>query len=352
MGVLGDGRNEAWLYMKGGQVPIAPIEGPSSIEWNRVLNDVSDAAIDIPTGQHGECCSVYGKIGTWGHEVVIFRDDQRVWEGPLTNIKWRRGGVSLIAQDQLGRSKKTAVDQSIVHPEPGFFAVDEFWDDVGRTFAAQDPNVLAHRLRLGVSTGPKVTRDVKVYGGYYYDQLLELVKGGAMFTVVGRRILMWPSTTTIGITATLLPASHMSGEVEIEEDGMELSAGAIASNDEGLYGVGAGSAVDAFYGLVETLIASSETGVTSLAATAGDWRKGHYPAPLRVNLPADSVLSCEAPFGMEELIPGTLVPVKIEEGICKSVLSTHQLTSVKVTQDASGEKVSVTLDSASGQVLP
>jgi hypothetical protein len=151
----------------------------------------------------------------------------------------------------------------------------------------------------------------------------------------------------------------MSGEVEIEEDGMEVGVRVFFVNDDGFYGVGwppgaPSNAVDpaGFYGLNDLLIPSDGYDSASLTAMADTYREGVYPAPLKVNLPQGSVLSCDAPFSIHELTAGTLMPVKVEDGICRRVASTHQLTNVKVTQDSTGEKVAVTLDSASGLVLP
>jgi hypothetical protein len=353
MGVLGTGRNEAWLYMAGGKVPIAPIETPTNLEWNRVLNDVSDAVVDVATGQHGDCCSIYGKLGTWGHEIVMFRDGKRVWEGPITNIKWRRGGVSLLAQDPLAWTKKRLTSAKSV-PAPDY-AEKQLWEEITLalgTSGTHDPNVLPYAQRLAANTGPLITRDVKTFGGMYYDQFLELTKGGGMFTFVGRKMLVWHSGYVMGKTATLLPTSHMSGEVEVEEDGMEVGQRVAFVNDKGAVGTSPLPTVHAFYGLNDLLVSSDAPDAATLAVMAATFQKEHMPAPLRVNIPQGSVLSCDAPFSMEELVAGTLMPTKIEDGICKTVISTHQLTGVKVTQNAAGEQVAITLDSASGRVLP
>jgi hypothetical protein len=352
MGTLGRGTNEAFIFKKGGTVPIAPIEDPTSLEWNRVLNDCSDATVAVATGQHGECCSIYGKIGTWGHEIRMFRDGEPVWEGPITNIKWRRGGVSIIAQDNLAWSKKRITSEKYV-PTPDYVE-KQTWEMVTETFGpngTHDPNVIPYAQRLAANTGPTVTRDVRVFGGMYFDQWLEMAKAGGMFTFNGRRLLVWHSGYIMGITAPLLPTEHMSGEVEIEEDGMEVAARVAFVNDLGQWGA-AGIVVDPFYGINDILVSSDGSSAASLSAMANTEYEARSIAPLLVNVPQGSVLSCDAPMTIGELVPGTLVPVKMEEGICRTVISTHQLSSLKVTQAAGGEKVAVTLDPASGLVLP
>ena len=346
MGVLGTGKNEAWIYMKGGQVPVAPIEKPKSIEWNRVLNEASDATVDIPTGNHGDCCSIFGKIGTWGHELVVFRDGLRVWEGPLTNIRWRRGSVSLQAKDSLAWAMRTGSVARLIGT-PAYVEAEGWWQ-FQQAFTNTDPNVLANAQRLATNTGPTVTRDVRAYSAYNYDLMTELVKSGLMFTAVGRRVLVWHADYLMGRTSTLLP-DHLSGEIEVEEDGMDLSVRSVFSNDDGAVGA-FGTTPDSFYGDIQMFESSDAVDSTSLTAGATTHRAQHYPAPVSVNVPQGSVLSCEAPFDMAELVAGTVVPVKVENGICRPVLATQQLQSVTVNDGPGGEKVAITVTPASSLV--
>lgn len=354
MGTLGTGKNVAWIYMKGGKIPVAPIETPKSLEWSRVLNDVSDATVEVTTGQHGDCCSIYGKLGTWGHEIVVFRDGVRTWEGPITNIKWRRGGVSLYAQDPLAWTKKRATSaKGVLVPD---YVEKQGWEMVGESMGASlpdhDPNVVPYAQRLAANTGPVVTRDVKLAGGMYYDQWLELAKSGLMFTFVGRRLLVWHSAHVMGRTANLLP-DHLSGEIEVEEDGMQVGVRVLYANDDEVVGsAGPPDSADPFYGLNDLLVSSDAPDAPTLSAMAETHREAHYPAPLAVNVPQGSVLSCDTPISMEELVAGTVVPVKVEGGICRPVLATQQLQSVTVTDGPEGEKVAITVTPASGLVLP
>lgn len=346
MGVLGTGENEAWIYMKGGTVPVAPIEKPKSIEWNRLLNEISDATVDIPTGSHGDCCSIYGKLGTWGHELVIFRDGIRAWEGPLTNIRWRRGSVSLQAKDPLAWTLRTGSVARLI-TTPAYVEAEGWWQ-FQQAFTNSDPNVLALAQRLATNTGPTVTRDIRAWAGYNSAAMSELVKSGLMFTAVGRKVLLWHADYLMGRTNTLLP-DHISGEIEVEEDGLDLSVRSVMTNDDGVTGA-FGTTPDSFYGDVQYLESSDGVDAASLTAAATTHRAQHYPAPVSVNVPQGSVLSCEAPFDMAELVAGAVVPVKVESGICRPVLATQQLQSVTVEDGPDGEKVSITVAPASSLV--
>lgn len=341
--MLGTGKNVAWLYDKSGTRAIAPLDNATRLNWGRKKNAISEASLYVATGTHGQCCSVLGSIGTWGHSIVVFRDGRRVWEGPITNIKWQRGGVAIGAHDVLGWSMVKTTHEARLVEAPGYRAVDEMYDDVGRVFSTHDPNVLAHRVVLGPGTGPLVTRDVKAYAGYYDDQLNEMAKGGANYTVVGRRIVLWPDGYLMGRAAPLLPAQHMTGDVEVEENGFDLTTHVTFVNDEGVYGTAPSSAVHGFYGQVERSEAFTGTDSATLAASAETYLQDHFPVPLKVNVPAGSVLSCDAPYSIDELVPGTVIPVKVDTGLCKRVDDTPELTAVEVSDGADGEKVAITL---------
>lgn len=345
---LGSGSNEAWVYNKDATQPVVPLETSTNLRWGRVMNDISTADVSLTIPSNEEHSSILGQIGTWGHSVVMFRDGKRCWEGPITNLIWKRGGMAIQAKDVLGWSmrKATHIARLVASSAP---ATDEMYYDITQVFSSHDPNVLAHVQRIGAGTGPPATRDVKLFGGYYSDQLTELAKGGACFTVVGRKIVLWPVTSTIGRTATLLPEEHMSGEVEIEEDGMGLSTHAVAVNDESLYGLAAGNAIHSFYGQLEEVVPYDCVDAPTLAAVAEQWREAHFPAPLSLNVSQGSVLSPEAPFEIEELVAGTLVPVKVERGV-RLLEATQQLMSMEVTDGPEGEKVAVTVAPVSGVV--
>lgn len=340
MGVLGTGTHECWIYDRRGERELVPLERVSSVKWGRQKNVISTAEVSVLTGQHGDCCSSLGMLGTWGHSLVIFRNGQRVWEGPLTNIRWRKGGVSLMAHDVLGWSMRRKVREAYMSTSE--WSVNQLRQGVNWTFAEDDPNVLAYVHTVDQNTGPKVRLETKANSGYYDDYLDEITKSGASYTTVGRRIVLWPSSSDVGRTEVFSPSKHLSGDVEVEEDGLKLSTQATFVNDEDLAGTSSGG-LDPFYGLVQTLDSFSGSTVEALAESAQRFRDDHYPCPVRVNVPEGAVLSCDAPMMIEQLVPGVTVPVKIDAGLCRQVDATPELTAVNVVDDAGGEKVSITL---------
>lgn len=345
---LGTGVTKAALYARGGQRKIADLPDASLMKYSRTQSEVSAATIVIPTAGHASCCSVLGQIASWGHEVVIFRDGRRVWEGPVVQPSWRQSSVTITARDVMVKPGRSGIREAVPVPTADY-VVNQALYDLQRSYAGDDPNVLAHLQVIGLSTGPLTTRDVAVGDGVWLDQITELVKAGLRWTVVGRRIILWPATAMVGRThATLLPAQHMTAEVEVVEDGMGLLTSALAANDAQEVGYSPVTAVDPFYGRVENVVSSSAVGVPALTSVAAQTQQAAYPAPLTLRVPQGSVLSCDAPFDFSELVPGVIMPVEVVGTLCRDVRATQQIESVEVTVDGNGEQVAITLTQPSG----
>lgn len=353
MSVLGEGLNQAFLYGRGGTTRLADLTGAVGITWDRRMDDASqaDVVIGVP-GHAGDCCEVLGFIGTWGHELVIYRDAVRVWEGPITNIVWARDQVRITARDVLGFLQRRYCSSLLIpDTDPAQSALGLARNDMNAAWVATD-NAAPYLVQVGNdadATGVHAERNVA--SGYVLDALQDFVKSGVHFTTVGRRTILWHDEVSIGHTGTLYPDMHVSGEVELVEDGMALATRVAATSDTeaGLI-MGQYGAEDTFYGLVDGVRNLPViTTVDALTLSAQTLRNKMYPAPQVLNIAQDSVLSCDAPFDMGELVAGTLMQVQMDS-LCRRVSVTQQLTSVKVTQSGEGEQVAITVEPISASL--
>jgi hypothetical protein len=71
--------------------------GWSDLRWNRVEDDASTASITIPDKYGGvRCVAKYGGLKPWRYGVRVERNGQLVWSGPVTSIvRPVRNGVAL-----------------------------------------------------------------------------------------------------------------------------------------------------------------------------------------------------------------------------------------------------------------
>lgn len=356
MARLGVGRNTAAIYDRRGEHLLLPIAHATEVQWGRTRNATSTASVTVTTAMDPGCVTALGSVHTWGHELVIFRDEQRVWEGPINRISYTRAGVTIAAVDETGwlarrrirLARGPVLDTSAFPvPQPVTTEGDLI---LTRAFAPDDPNVLAHRATFTHASAVEVVRDVQANSGTYADDLNALTDQGLNYTAVGRAILLWPDVRLLGRTDTIVPERDMVTEVEVTEDGDDLATQATAYNREGLArtvsadGVTAG--VSTFYGLHDRLVDAGDitTGaaLTEVATAAIDLA---HPAPLLVTVPSGAKLTCEAPVAIEHLVPGVLVP--IESAVtARKVTATLVLDAVSVTQGPGGEDVTITLSPA------
>lgn len=350
MGRLGLGSNAAAIFTRGGGSQLFPLDDPTSLKHGRALN--VPAVAEAVVSRASDCFGDLGDLHTWAYELVMFRDDQRVWEGPIRRLAFTRSSVKIEAVDVLGwlarrrisRSRRTAVDHPV--SEEGELIV-------ARAFADDDPNVLAWLRVMADPAEAQIQRDVKADSGFYLGDLNTLVEQGLNYTTIGRRIVLFPVEARVGKTDTLTPELHMTSDVEVVEEGDDLATAMTAANNDGISATvktsdsiavgGELTGVSAFYGLHDMLTDGSDLKrVTALRRAARRALARSYPAPQVVTLPEGSKLSCDAPVAYEDLVPGVVVPVE-SSVTARTVADDQILSAVTVEQKPDGETVAVSL---------
>lgn len=346
--LLGCGNNVPFLYDRRGEVRIAPLGPFESIRWSRNLDDVSDASVLLRPGDNTECCNILRTLEPWQMSVVIFRDDKRVWEGPIRDITYRSGTCLLDCVDVLGWTDRR-IHRGRVQVEPGN-SMTEMHAAIQAAFELDDPNVLPYRFNIGNFSNETVKQDIKPFTQYYGAAIRELARHGVNVTVVGRRIIVWGEQEELGRTAVLRTAEHILGDPEIVVSGSDLATRVIGVNDEGQYAEV--SALDpgvdgpnSYYGWVERIVdVPQDTDLQTVSDLAAAEVLTRFPAPIQLRMPNESALSPTAPVTIDELVCGTVVPVLVSEKLCREVQGLFNLQEVAVVETAeAAETVSILL---------
>src|SRR5690625_5581383 len=79
--MLGCGTHRAAIFDRCESIKVADLDDVISGEWERLLDNASQATVEV--GRNGDCCRALDQIVPWRHELVIWRDDEQVWSGPL-----------------------------------------------------------------------------------------------------------------------------------------------------------------------------------------------------------------------------------------------------------------------------
>lgn len=348
MPVLGSGHSTAYVYDRQGQTRLLTLPRASSITYGRALSQVSTASVTI---EAQNCTPELDKVHAWAHNLVIYRNDgqggngRRVWEGPIKLIPASRNQLRVEAVDVIGHGQRRLIRAA--RKLLGSPARTELAWSVEQMFTPDDPNVLPF-LQITGTVGPNIDRDVARYSAFHSDDLGTITGGGGAFTVLGRRIILFSDTDTLGRTETLVPEDHLESEVEVVEDGDALFTWAAARDDNGttgVYGI-TPDGVDPYYGRVDGLVSSGPGASTAAALTARAQTavRRAYPARQIIRVPDGAQLRCDAPFPLEALVPGTLVPVVTTTATGRTIRASMILSAVSVTQTPGGdEAVTMTL---------
>lgn len=351
---------------------VGELDGITQFTWDRRLDDTSEAKFTIAT--NAECCSsgFLADLHVWHHGVVIYRDGEQVWDGPIVLIEATRTEVTITANDISVLLAKRLLSRDIC-----------FSNDVtvctagigGIVYGPQAPEIVAQRLiqdalRVDahgafvdiVSTSMVVYEaSYKQYGGPVFDLIQKLATDFINWTVLGRRIVIAVGGMRTGDglarTELLTCDDFLNDNFKVTEDGfatltqdVQLSNVLVAGGAEvpnGNVGIGQvfspTEVADPYYGLlqgVQRADPSSQVGATPdmvLAAAALNIVNGAYPPP--VSLSADNMqLSPLAPVTIGDLVPGVIIPV-FASCICRAVSQEFVLSQVTVTVDATGESV-------------
>jgi hypothetical protein len=79
--------HRVFIYYQGGLVRVGEVTPLSQVQWGRKRDDISNAIITT-NGFGADCCELLGSLRSWVHEVVIYRDNDRVFEGPITRLTY------------------------------------------------------------------------------------------------------------------------------------------------------------------------------------------------------------------------------------------------------------------------
>jgi hypothetical protein len=337
-----------------------PIDRLNYVEYSRVKDDMSDAKVQIPTS--ADCCGDLANVEPIRHELVIFRDGQRVWEGPITRIAYSNNEVELNARDVIFWPYRTIMREAYnnAYPHTGY-GTERIGTilraELARREAGANPiNVLPYLQVHTTADTARTSRSTLPYQKTVFEEIDDMAsKGGVDFTAIGRAIHVQDTGYALGVTPLATEADFLTGVI-VTVYGMDLSTYTAVTDGEGRYGIA--SVTDPYYGEIETLVTtfdetegaadpnnSDDDGPTQaeMNSQASSNLAQRYPMPVVVRVPENSQIDpASQAFSFEYLVPGVKVPLMATAG-CRQVRQDQKIERVDVKQDAKGEVVTVSL---------
>lgn len=358
---LGQGKHTAWITDRGGQRRIGQLHNLSLVRWSRLRDDISEATIQINADHMDSQADLLRKIEPGRHELCIYRNRKRVWEGPIGLPTFSRQGVEIHAKDVMYYAVRTAMRAGYSSAYPNVeYVTSRAYRIMMAELARKEAlgyNLLDHIVEHHLSTDAKTTAVTMPMQFTVFEHIDAMASDKGMdYTVVGRAIHLWDtSVPAMGRTRTATE-SDFSSDVIVSVYGSELATSAIVTDGQGNWAEAGG--IDPFYGEWEVLHTAYDETEGETPPTEGEMysqalrnRAGRLPTPLQVRVPDNSTLNPKGMFSVDDLVPGVYIPLLANIGIRK-VSQTQKLDSVRFEQTADGETVSVVMSPSTSPDAP
>jgi hypothetical protein len=353
--MLGCEEHTAYVYDRGGARRLFKIDPLTSVRWERLRDDISTAQVVI-ANPGADCQLAVADTHPHRHELVIFRGNDRVWEGPITRIAWHRERIEIEAKDVFHYAYRTIMRAAYRNAYPNIVTTVQrainVLGELSRKEALVPPiNVLPYVTAFTTANDSETSKSTVSHESTVYDDIDAMAwRSGLDYTVVGRRILLF-DTHTVWYTTPQVTEQDFLGEIIVTQYGMEHATQAAVTSSTGIFA--RTGAEDPYYGEWEILdSAYNEDGTVdptraALLSQAVRNLDGRNPVPLHVRVPDGSQLNPDGALKISDLIPGVRIPLRATLLTLK-VAQLQKLDRVVVTEDGeSGEKIAVTLYPAS-----
>lgn len=397
-------RHSAFIFDRGGQRRISPIIDLSRVHWERTRDDISEGMVRLEAESCAAQAQLIDSIRSKRHELVIFRGNERVWEGPVYRVASHpsfaeihaKDGLSYLAAQPMTRvwDNSYAVDgvtevttrfeniitwelthsRTMFYPStiPNAASHVAAWTALGgtatsvaggwnvtipafesSTVSSLPPiNILPH---LDVRNFPNEARTAAktlAYQMTVYEHLKGMARtSGIDFTMLGRRLIIWDVSRFIGRLRTMTSADFFA-EVIVTEYGADHTQAAYVIGPEGVYGEALNLENLGFYGQWTTMYtAYNEEGTNApsegeLDSQARRNLSGRSPAPIEVRVPDNSSVILSDTLRINDLIPGVQVPLRATMN-AREVSQMQKIDHVSVTETGDeGETVQIMLTPA------
>jgi len=345
------GSHQAIIANRGGQTYFGDIPILSSVRWGRVRDDISTAQINVPSSS---CCDLLGDLRCVLHELHLVRDGVVVWQGPITRIEYDFDEVRIFAEDILWQAKRRVLEEGYNQTWPNQ------WNAVARMHwlmqkcDERDGNPWHAGLHpIYHANDPNTLRTVAAYQFTIWEDFDKYAEdGGTDYTVVNRDIYYFDHHLAWKVIAPL-DENFLSQFPRVVEYGNELATRVFVTNSQGHAGIAYDAGAAASFGLVDLLISNQQDETDDPAAPSaieiGEWKKtaesnlsGRAPAPVGLNVPANSTLLPGAAWTMDDLIPGAWFLTDVSH-LCRNHAGWQRIHDVTVTEGApEGENVAFT----------
>lgn len=357
---LGFEVQHAELFDRGGTIRIGPLDGVVRIRWRRVRDDKSEATVNLVAPSKECVSSVLPKLEAARTELVIYRGSERVWEGPVNRVAWKRDEIEIVANDIVEYVDKTVMRSGYDNTYPNVTTVLSRMStilngELSRKELLSPPiNVLPHVRIHSTPDDARTARKTLPWEYTVFEHLEQLAwRAGLDYTTLGRSLMLWDTHAEPFGRTQPVTAEDFLGETIITSYGSQTVT--FAAVTDGMGNVGTAGGTDQYYGLIEILDTAYDEEKDEgepptsdeMASQAERNMAGRLPTPTVVRVPDGSQINPQSTaLDLEHLIPGMWVPLRADlPG--KSLTQMQKIDEVRVEyRPGEGESFALTLSPA------
>lgn len=322
MAVAGCGTHTAKILDRSGAT-VSAANSLTEVEWTRTLDETSTARIVV--SPDGDCCERLGRVRSWRHKLMVYRDGAFVWGGPILQAEWSLGQVEIRASDILAWLDRRVPHQDIAFGDSDLTEIATWLIEDG--FEPDDPG---HSVQVIDPAGVRGARQYSQNIGQTGDHLRDLAEVGIDYTAVGDIIVLLPETHTA--TVGRLSDADLPEGLVVAEDGTALGTRwVVAGSSEETNVLGEAGGPHEYYGLLERYL--EQTSIPDAASAAEAARsKLRSSLPVPVFLDSQQVtISPEAAVDVPKLVPGWCLDITSAQ-TCRTITQRLKVTGLKVTE--------------------
>jgi len=351
----------AIVYWRGGRRVLGTLENLSSVHWDRKLNEVGEATIVVGRGTLSrDCCILISQIQTWQHELHLYRDGERVWQGPITDVSETRQ-----TQDGQNTHMVTIAARDVtkyldvrVNPHGFTFTGDAAL--LAEQLAADactldDPQLM--RMITSIETGTTVNISAAAQSVYVLAEWRNLGNIGLYWTTVDRAIYLFGLSSPPFPGVINLSADDLAAAVTVQQNGQlyanviyahgsysgtQTLPNVVPMSDPWQVTLGHPEAT-VNRGYVEALIDATSAQMQSEVSAAAQQGLVNAGAYQLLRVADNSQINPQANVTVDQLICGAQVNLARHPEFCTWANSTMQLSRVICDFASEGEKIGISL---------
>jgi hypothetical protein len=294
--------------------------------------------------------------------LVILRNGERVWEGPIIRVAFSTDGIEIEARDVLWYAFRRVMARKLNYKYPNLAKVLDVAKLVLRDVYAQAGDPYGYNAIISTVYSTDDSRTAAEFAAYsrtvgeLVDTLAE--DFGMDYTVAGRRILLWDTHARCHVLPRLTDEAFLNSPVITEYGSSLYTRSYVTNNDGKVRWVTAPQRWLDYYGPIDYVQSDVQTAdgnpeapedEETMEESAARNLDGHYPSPVLVRLPENTPLDPSYPVAINDLIPGAWAPL-YSNSTCRTVEQWQKLDSMEAVIEEGIETVTVTFVSAPQRV--